>query len=192
MMTAQEEDFQLLLQRLRDGSPEAAREFHERYGELLLKVIRRRLEKGLRARFDSIDFRQDVYASFFRDLPAADAFPNSKALIGYLARIARNKIFDALRQRSGPRRSPKEAVRSLDGSARIEALDKVGPEPSASKVYMAEERVHTMTRGRPAKYRRIVELARLGFSHVEIARQLGLHVKVVRRALSDLDKKVGK
>ena len=191
-MPSQEEEFQGLLARLRAGSPEAAREFDERYGDLLLRVIRRRLDTGLRSRFDSIDFRQDVYASFFRDLPEEHAFPNSKALISYLAKIARNKVFSAFRQNNGPKRRPREPVRSLDGSARIEALRQVGPEPTASKVFLANEQVATLTRGKPARYKQIVELARLGFSHVEIARKLDLHVKVVRRALVDLDKKVSR
>lgn len=189
-MTRQEEEFQALLQRLRDGSPEAAADFHERYGELLLRVIRRRLESRLRSRFDSIDFRQDVYASFFRELPRPETFENSKAFITYLARMARNKILNAIRQRSGPKRDAED--RSLDGSARIEALEKIGPEPSASKLFIAEENVSRLTRGKPAKYRQIVELARLGFTHLEIAEQLKLHVKVVRRALSTLNKQVAK
>ena len=191
-MTRQDTELQALLQGLRDGSPEAARAFDERYGEFLLRVIRRRLEQCLRSRFDSIDFRQDVYASFFRELPAADAFPTSKALITYLARMAQNKVFNALRQHLGPRRSPDESARSLDGSARMEALQQIAPEPSASEVFMAEERVFNLTRGKPAKYERIVGLARIGFSQSEIAQRLGLHIKVVRRALESLERKVAK
>lgn len=189
-MTPEEEQFQSMLRRLREGEPEAAREFHEQYGELLLRVIRRRLAKRFRRQFDSDDFQQDVYASFFREMPPPEAIASSRDFFNYLTTMARRKILDALRKRMSPKRAPAEQERSLDGSARIEGLKQIGPEPTGSQVIMAEEKVHELTRGKPAKYREIVAMATLGFTHIEIAERLQLHVKVVHRVLTGLQAKV--
>jgi len=57
--------FSLLLEQARAGSDSAARELIERFGPFILRVIRNRLDPRLRSIFDSADFSQAVWASFF-------------------------------------------------------------------------------------------------------------------------------
>ena len=58
-------EFALLMQSVREGSQEAARTLFERYGPHIRRVVRRKLHQKLRPQFDSVDFVQDVWASFF-------------------------------------------------------------------------------------------------------------------------------
>jgi len=54
-----------------EGSEDAAREFVATYGPPILRVVRRQMNKCLRSKYDSIDFEQSVWASFFaQDLRA--------------------------------------------------------------------------------------------------------------------------
>src|SRR5262249_7566398 len=51
--------------RIRAGDEEAARELLQRYEAKVRLVVRRQLPKLLRSRFDSLDFLQSVWGSFF-------------------------------------------------------------------------------------------------------------------------------
>src|SRR5262245_41197954 len=59
-----------LLERIRAGDEVAARELLARYEAQVRLVVRRQLPKLLRSRFDSLDFLQSVWASFFRRMTA--------------------------------------------------------------------------------------------------------------------------
>src|SRR3954453_20689831 len=91
--------FQLLLDRLRARSPGAPHELLDRYGAHVLRVIRHRLDRRLRKEFDSLDFLQDVWKSFFEAPPPGRAFDRPEALIAYLAQMAQHKVVDAHRRR---------------------------------------------------------------------------------------------
>jgi hypothetical protein len=79
-----EEDFPALMKRVRDGSATAIQELLERYEPSVLKIIRETLPDRLRAQFDSIDFTQDMWKSFFPRLPQAPAFETPAELAAYL------------------------------------------------------------------------------------------------------------
>src|ERR1700752_2326664 len=99
LMTDYEQEFKQLLREISQGSEEAARKFLDEYGGYIIAVVRKRLHKKLRSKFDSQDFLQDVCASFFREPPPAEVFADSKALLKYLAKMARDKVFATSRKR---------------------------------------------------------------------------------------------
>src|SRR5262249_11396362 len=98
-MLDSQQQFQTLMEKVLAGSPEAARELTELYGPHLLRAVRRRLNRQLRTKFDSRDFVQDVWASFFAALPQGTTFDRPGALVCFLARLAHNKVVDAIRLR---------------------------------------------------------------------------------------------
>src|SRR5277367_1887044 len=87
--------FRELLHRVLDGSEDAARQLQEQYGEYIIMAVRRRMPRRLRSKFDSVDFVQDVWASFFRT--AERQFSSPDHLVAYLTRMAQNKVVDAAR-----------------------------------------------------------------------------------------------
>jgi hypothetical protein len=121
------DDFSALMERVRQGCPEAIRETLQRYGGHIRQVVRQQLHQRMRPQFDSIDFQQDVWASFFCGDPNRYQFDSPEALVRYLSEMAYNKVVEVFRQRL---LSPKRDVnreRSLDQLY----FDQVAPEVAA-------------------------------------------------------------
>src|SRR5438067_4750453 len=95
------DDFRALLDGALAGRPGAAEQFCQTYQSHILRVVRRRLLKKLRMRYDSLDFVQDVWASFFAEPPQDLHFEEPQALIAYLERMAQYKVGQRQRQQAG-------------------------------------------------------------------------------------------
>src|SRR6266496_3280158 len=101
---AQPSNIRELLARIQSGDEQAARELLARYESKVRLVVRRQLPRLLRSRFDSIDFLQSVWGSFFRRIRMGPSeFEDSRHLVAFLARAARNKVIDEYR-RAGSRK----------------------------------------------------------------------------------------
>src|SRR6478736_4128141 len=61
-----ESEFAALIEQVRAGSQEAAWTLVEKYGRDVQRFVRRTLHQRLRSKFDSLDFVQIVWGSFFR------------------------------------------------------------------------------------------------------------------------------
>jgi RNA polymerase sigma factor (sigma-70 family) len=192
-MTSPREDFTLLMHRVRAGCPEAARRVFDDYGGHVLRVVRRKLHDRLRAQFDSLDFTQDVWASFFAVPPDRFTFQTPDELVRFLSRMACHKVIEVHRQRfdGGKRRldaeQPLDAV-SADGERPI---DPPVADPTPSQCAIANERWEQILAGQPDDFRRVLELLRLGHTRKEIAQRLGLHPKRIQRLLHQLTQRVG-
>jgi len=86
------DDFHNLMQKIRQGSEDAAWQLVTRYGGALRQAVRRVLSARLRPKFDSADFVQIVWLSFFRVPAHRGQFDNPAALVAYLARMAQYKV----------------------------------------------------------------------------------------------------
>src|SRR5258707_3700818 len=87
------------LKRIQSGDEGAARELLERYEAEVRLVVRRQLPRLLRSRFDSLDFLQSVWGSFFRRMRSSPTeFEDSMHLVAFLARAAKNKVIDEYRR----------------------------------------------------------------------------------------------
>lgn len=188
-MVNDDQEFKQLLKDIQEGSEEAARTFLDKYGDYILRVIRRRLARRLRSKFDSSDFLQDVCVSFFRAPPPPEAFSEREALLAFLAQMARNKVGQTNRQRLQRRRYADKLENSLDGSARFQArsLQEAGPTPSEAAV--AREKWLDIVSGTKPKHEKILLLLHEGHTHEEIAELLGLSSKTVQRLVVKLREK---
>jgi RNA polymerase sigma factor (sigma-70 family) len=177
---ADSNDFSLLMQRIREGSDDAVKELLEVYGPHILRVVRRRLNQNLRSKFDSQDFVQSVWASFFAIRPNEYMFDRPEALITFLVNLARNKVVDCVRQRFQTTIHTVNREHSLDGSAAY-ALEMEGQQPSPSQVALAKEEWDRLLDSVPAYQRPILTLLWQGHTQQEIAQQLGVGEKTIRR-----------
>lgn len=184
-MSQPHNDFARLMQHVRDGSDEAARELQKRYGRYIGRVVRRRMPNRLRSMFDSQDFVQSVWGSFFRTLPAHVDFDGPGALARFLARIANNKVIDETRRRLMGQKHNIADVRSLD-SIDTDVVEADTVQPSPSQVVMAKEERSFLQRERPAYYLQILDLRAAGATYKRIASELSLNEKTVRRVLKRL------
>ena len=167
------------------GDNDAARQLCERYGPHLIRVVRRRLHPRLRSKFDSTDFTQDVWASFFTNVADKYDLDNPEDLIRLLTAMARNKVLQALRARTRLQK------RAIGREVSLDDKDGGGDElvvvqQTPSQVAMREEAWHELLARQPPVTRRILLLLRRGQSHETIAADLGISLRTVQRLLRTL------
>ncbi|HKI31931.1 MAG TPA: sigma-70 family RNA polymerase sigma factor [Gemmataceae bacterium] len=185
-MSDSQDEFGDLMRRLADGSEDAARELLDRYGEHILRVVRRKLNRELRSKFDSVDFVQAVWASFFAR-PRQRRFDHPQALIAFLVTLAQNKVIDAVRQRLQTQKYNVNRERALDGSVAAEAAGLRAREPTPSQVAVANDEWQRLLADLPARYQRMLVLLREGHTQKDIARELNVNEKTIRRVLEKLN-----
>src|ERR1700722_12229829 len=95
LMLKRDEQFHLLMRQAMTGSASAAQELFEKYDAVLLRAIRRKLSHKVRSKFDSLDFVQYVWASFFAEPAQQRVFESPEHLVRFLTKLARNKVVDA-------------------------------------------------------------------------------------------------
>jgi RNA polymerase sigma factor (sigma-70 family) len=187
-MPRQDDRFADLLHRIRGGSEEAMLELVEKYGQAVFRVVRRRLNRAMRSKFDSADFVQAVWASFFEIGDRLFEFKTAKDLVAFLVQIAHNKVIDEVRRRMTSQARNVTREEPLEESEAGESV--VSPSPSASQIFIADEQFRRLTAERSVRSRLVVELKRNGASHVEIAAILGVTPRTVQRVLERLQRKV--
>ena len=180
-----ESDIPRFLARIAAGDQDAARELLTRYEAEVRLVVRRQLPRLLRSRFDSLDFLQSVWGSFFQRVRGGPSeFEDSRHLVAFLARAAKNKVIDEYR-RAGSQKGDMHREEPLwaDGE-RPRDLAAAGDTPSQ----MAEAR-ETLGRLRdllPEDRHHLLDLKAQGLSSKEIGTRLGISERTVQRVVEDL------
>jgi RNA polymerase sigma factor (sigma-70 family) len=182
-MADESREFAALMQRVCAGSQSAARELVERYGTHILRIVRRNLNRKLRTKFDSADFVQAVWASFFALPLDRYNFDQSEALVGFLFHLARNKVVEAVRQRLQTQKYNVNRERPLDDGETLSADAIPGRDLSPDEIAIAREEWERLLSGQPEHYRQILTGLRDGESQQSIAEQMGLTTRTVRRVL---------
>ena len=185
-MTVQHDEFQRLLRQVQSGSQDATCELIERYGPHIIRAVRRRLNKAIRPKFDSVDFVQAVWASFFATPKPLMAFESPDQLVKYLAAVAHHKVVDEIRRRMETEKYDVKREQSLDDPKQDLTRQCPDPHPSPSQVAVAEELWARMLRGKSEHHRRILQLRREGNTCQQIADRLGVNEKTVRRIIQSL------
>lgn len=179
------DDIQAFLARIQAGDEEAARELLSRYEAEVRLVVRRQLPRLLRSRFDSLDFLQSVWGSFFQRLRSGPSdFEDSRHLVAFLARAAKNKVIDEYRR----------AASQKHDMHREEPIWPEGPGPrdlaadldTPSEVAQANEAFGKLRELLPEHRRNILELKAEGLSSREIGERLGVSERTIQRVIEDL------
>ena len=178
-------DIRDLLARIHAGDEEAARELLTRYESKVRMVVRRQLPRLLRSRFDSLDFLQSVWGSFFyRIRTGSNDLDEERNLVAFLAWAARNKVIDEYRRAASQRQDihRESRLRNVgdDGG------ELVAPDETPSQVVQAQETYGRLRALLPEDRRVIVEMKVAGFSCQEIGQRLGVSERTVQRVLEDL------
>ena len=186
-MQTPDPEFSRLMEHVRAGCPRAIDELLRRYGGNIRVAVRRKLDQRLRPQFDSLDFQQDVWASFFGGAVDRCTFESPAALVRFLEKVASNKVVEEFRRRVRSRKHNVQREQSLDQLHFVPLAPEVAARnPTPSQVAMANESWERMLHKQPPHYRRILELRRLGHTQSEIAEQLDLDVKMIQRVLHQL------
>jgi RNA polymerase sigma-70 factor (ECF subfamily) len=170
-----------LLEKLCNGDDVAAERVFAAYEPLLRKVVRRQLPGRLRAKFDSGDVVQSVWADVLHGFREAGwRFSDTAHLRAFLVKVTRNRFIDRCRQHNTVLRREQP----VQGSE----LDKASAsrQPRPSEVVQADDLWQQMLALCPPAYHELLRLKRQGLSLREIAEQTGLHGDSVRRILRNL------
>lgn len=179
-------EFERLIVAVREGSQEAAWDLLERVGPHVQRVVHRMLNRELRSKFDSMDFVQAVWASFFVNRRQIVTFTRPEQLIGFLVGMARHKVITEHRRRILTEKYDvrREKTNAMD-TATVEETQ-VHPAPSPSQFAVARECWNRLIDGQPELHRQIVVRKYMGDSHDEIAATLGINRRTITRVLGRL------
>ena len=177
------------LDRIQAGDETAASELLLRYEAEVRLVVRRQLPRMLRSRFDSVDFLQSVWGSFFhrvRTVPTE--FEDGRHLVAFLARAAKNKVIDEFRKAGSQKQDMRreEPIWSEGDKPR----ELAGHNETASQVAEAREAFDLLRNLVPEDRRAIFELKAEGLSSKEIGDRLGISERTVQRVLEELRRRV--
>ena len=174
-----------LLSRLNAGDADAIEEVIAKYEPYLRMVVRRQLSSPLRAKFDSIDIVQSIWADILDGLRTARwNFQNTDQLRAFLVKVARNRLIDRLRQN-------RHALGDEAFGPRVEVEDLPATRLNrVSEVVQADDLWSQMLEVCPPAHYEMLHLKRKGASLAEIAAHTGLHESSVRRILYQIAKDV--
>lgn len=174
-----------LLVKLTNGEDEAAARVFRDYEPFLRAMVRRRLTPPLRAKFDSLDVVQSVWADVLEGYREEGwKFTGRDHLRAFLARVTYNHFSQYCRKNS----LAVETERRLpEGES---AVLPAANQPRPSQVVQADELWETMRSLCPPAHHELLELKRQGLSLAEIAARTGLHEGSVRRILYEVARRL--
>ncbi len=185
-MSESSERFEQLLREARAGSAAASRELLEEYGDYVRRVVRSRLLPRMRSQFDSIDFQQAVWASFFVGPLNRLEFRTPDDLIGYLVQMANNKVGEATQAAFGTQKRDLRRERYLEdvGEENPAVLRKADATPS--QLAVARESLERMKVGKPPSVCRMIDMLSQGFDYADVTGATGIHAKAIQRRVRKL------
>jgi RNA polymerase sigma-70 factor (ECF subfamily) len=185
-------DFATLLNQARAGDEAAIGTLLKAFEEDVRMMVRARLPRVLRSQFDSMDFVQAVWKSVLADGGQVGDFANPAHFRGFLAGVARNKVFEA--HRRGTTRKfdlGREEPLYLTKGSHEAPRDLPSDDPSPSQIAVADECWDRLVGGRTPQEAQVVDLRLQGLTFDEIARRIGLNERSVRRVIEAARKRVG-
>ena len=176
-----EEALDAVLHKLASGDADAVEQVFRAYEPLLRNVVRRQLGPRLRAKFDSADVVQSVWADLLSGFHSgAWSFDSAAQLQAFLLKATRNRLIDRVRREQAALRHERHLT-----AAAVDAVP-LGGQPEAGAGLEAEELWERMLALCPPQHRELLHLKRQGVPLADIAERTGLHPSSVRRVLYDL------
>src|SRR5262249_47397721 len=170
------EPLDALLEKLGSGDAAAAEQVFLTYEPYLRMVVRRLLPDQLRAKFDSVDIVQSVWADLLgRFRGAGWRFTDAAHLRAFLVKVTRNRFLARLRH-------PQTALRHEQAlAARERICPGVSRPEQPGEITRAKELWEQMLVHCPPAHHELLRLRREGVPLDEIAARTGLHKSSVRR-----------
>jgi RNA polymerase sigma factor (sigma-70 family) len=170
-----------LLSELSSGDAEATQRVFLAYEPYLRMVVRRQLTPALRAKFDSMDIIQSVWADLLSGIQGGYwEFASPQQLRAFLVKVTRNRLIDRVRQQQ-PSMHFEQRLKGDD----LHQLPEAQPNQVQGQLE-ADEMWQRLLMLCPPQHHGLLELKRRGFCLAEIAARTGLHEGSIRRILYEL------
>lgn len=183
----QRDEFRAAIEGVRGGSPDAVWKLIAEYGPHIQRVVRRRLDRRMRSKFDSLDFVQMVWASVFRNPRDLGALEQPEDLVRYLAALARRKVINEYRRRIMNDTKYNFSREQSLSEKRFDQADELSTErETPSQIAVAREQWKRLVEQQPERDRSIVQLRIGGATFLEISQQLGINERTARKVIDRL------
>jgi RNA polymerase sigma-70 factor (ECF subfamily) len=176
-------EFRTLIRQVQQGSQEAARQLADKYGPHVRRYVHRALSRDLRGQYDSLDFVQLVWASFFHQTEDLPEIESPAQLVSYLAKMAQHKLVDEQRRIHAQKNDVAREQRIDEPDKQLASRD---PTPSAVAIF--REEWDTLVNRQPGEVGRVVQLRYEGATFQEIADELQIHERTARKAIDRLQR----
>ncbi len=179
-------DFAELVRRARAGDEAATAALLGQFEADVRTMVRVRLPRILRSRFDSMDFVQAVWASVLTNKgDEAGPFADAGQFRGFLAGVARNKVYEEHRRQTRTKKYDlgREERLYIRKGERDVPREVAGSEPTPSENLQAGDRLGQLIEGRTEQEAEIIQLRRQGLTFAEIADRIGMNERSVRRVI---------
>lgn len=175
MSLPDQNNFDALVARVRQGEPGAAAELVRLYEPEIRREVRLRLTSAqLRRTLDSVDICQSVFGRFFVKAALGELdFDRPGQLLRLLCQMARNRVIDHHRR---------ETVRTPDG--RRVPLEMAASAETPSEILQHEELLARVSELMTESEREVSAMRRNGDSWAVIAERVGGTAESVRKSLS--------
>lgn len=171
--------------RIRAGDEDAASELLRHYEPKVRLVVRRQLPRLLRSKFDSLDFLQSVWGSFFHRVRTGSTdIEDEPNLVAFLTWAARNRVFDEYRRTSTRKHDVRREEPLGQGDDPEQGL--VASLETASEIVQARETYEQLRKRVPEDRQAVLMLKAEGYSCREIGERLGLSERTVQRVIESL------
>jgi RNA polymerase sigma-70 factor (ECF subfamily) len=179
------------LEALQTGDEEAARQLFDRYAAQLVLLARKRISQRLAARIDAEDIVQSVFRTFFHRCKQGQFhFEEPDDVCKLLARITVHKTFRQIAfHRRAKRDAGQEAPRGQDAQEMLMRLLTAEPTPEETSAFL-DQLEHLLARLEPQE-RRILEMRMQGYATGEIAQELGIDERTIRRRMEHVRELAG-
>lgn len=174
------------------GDPSALNQLCSVYGERVRRMIRFRLDRKLRSKFDSVDIVQDALLQALGGLEDF-TYRNEGDFLRWLSRIAENKLYDTFVRFHTEKRDVRREISFINKESRSAENGSVGadgpirtttPSIVASRKEALDRLEQALDELKP-EYKQVIVLKKIeGLSHAEIAKRLGKNTGAVRMLLA--------
>jgi RNA polymerase sigma factor (sigma-70 family) len=176
-----------LFERARAGDQAAWSALYDGIQDKIRRVVRRKLDRRMVSLYDSTDFASAVWQSLIERLDEFE-FHSIEALQHYLVMKAESKVIDEYRKQQAQKRGGGKTKR-LEGDEEEFGLGAIIPskDPSPSQVAQGKESWEILSEGVDDDHMEVLEMARDGYTNVEISEKLGWSLRKVQRVLKKLN-----
>ncbi len=176
--------FRDLLKRAQAGSQDASRELYETYGRHVIRCVRHRLWRRMRTRFDSQDFSQQVWASFFLHENLPD-FETPDELMAFLGAMAERKVILENRRQAAQKNNLRRESPINEHDTHV-GYHPAAPDPTPSTVAVYQEQYQRIIVNQAPEVREVAELRFAGNTFREISNSLEIDERTARRFMRRL------
>jgi RNA polymerase sigma-70 factor, ECF subfamily len=183
-----DENWELLIHGLRHGDSGAMRQFCTQYGDLLHRLAEKNLAKGVRRRVGPEDVVQSVCRTFLRRAKEGEyQLSDTDGLWGLLCAITLNKVRNVTRYHMRQKRGlDQEAGLPTGDEGGVSSFGPAAKEPTPAQAAEFADEFERVVAGLDEEERHVLDLKLQECTHEEVAEQLGMSERTVRRLVKKI------